>query len=94
MFQERHGKQTVSDGRKKLGALPVFSRIQALITSEDFIKDVIVKSTTQPEHFVAIDDIPQAPERFIRTWQMNLLADSMPPEPRGYYPRLKRMFPL
>ena len=29
-----------------------------------------------------------APERFMRTWQMNLLADSMPPDPRGYCPRL------
>ena len=24
----------------------------------------------------------------MRTWQMNVLADSMPPDPRGYCPRL------
>jgi hypothetical protein len=25
----------------------------------------------------------QAPERLIRVWQMNLLADSIPPLPKG-----------
>jgi hypothetical protein len=47
-----------------LGALPVFSRIEALITREDLVKGVIVESTTQSEHFVAVDDIPPRARAF------------------------------
>jgi len=48
----------------RMGALPVFSRIEALITREDLVKGVIVESTTQSEHFVAVDDIPPRARAF------------------------------
>jgi hypothetical protein len=58
------GSYLTKRGDLKMEALPVFSRIEALITREDFIKGVIVESTAQPEHFVAVDDIPPCARAF------------------------------